>query len=89
MSDPTLRLRRDGLDWRAVDGEIVVLDSTESVYLSLNGSGAVLWAALANGATRNELLERLRSEFDVGREVAEHDLDQFLTDMRERRLLIE
>lgn len=31
-----LRLRTDELDWKLVEGEVVILDLRRSVYLSLN-----------------------------------------------------
>lgn len=82
-----LRLREDGLDWRLVEDEIVVLDSNESVYLALNGTAALLWQALADGATRAELRERLEGQFDVAPDAAEHDVEQFLGQLREHGLL--
>ena len=64
------RLRRDALDWLDVDGYVVALDTVRSVYLSTNNSGAELWLALANGATSNQLAERLIESYaliEIGR----------------------
>ncbi len=43
----TLRLRTDDLEWREIDSDIVVLDGRDATYLTLNGSGALLWRMLA------------------------------------------
>ena len=51
MTEP-LRVRADALEWREVDGEIVALDLRRSVYLAINPSGALLWPALVEGASR-------------------------------------
>ena len=64
--DTTLRLREEGLNWREIDGEVVVLDLERSHYLNLNETGAVLWVLLAEGATQRQLVDRLIEEFDVG-----------------------
>ncbi len=52
----TLRLREQGLNWREIDGEVVVLDVERSHYLNLNATGAVLWLMLAAGTTEPQLV---------------------------------
>jgi Coenzyme PQQ synthesis protein D (PqqD) len=85
--DPELKLRSDGLEWREVEGEVIVLDLEGSVYMSLNGSGAVCWHALAGGATRDEIVRRLTERFNVARERAERDVEDFLQELRSHDLL--
>lgn len=82
-----LRLRADALDWREVDGEIVALDLRSSTYLGLNRTGAILWTTLARGATRQELLDRLTADFDVAREAAGRDVDEFVASLEAKGLL--
>jgi coenzyme PQQ synthesis protein D (PqqD) len=82
----TLRLRAEALLWTPVEGEIVALDVQEDRYLSLNRTGAALWADLARGATHGELLDRLES-FSANREAAVRDLDAFLESARSLGLL--
>jgi hypothetical protein len=82
-----LRLRRDGLDWREVDGEIVALESRRSVYLSANSSGAYLWRALAEGATREALVVGLADRYALDRVRAGADIDRFLAELDEHGLL--
>src|SRR4051794_11047269 len=73
--DQRLRLRSDQLAWREVEGEIVVLDLTGGVYLSINDSGVALWMRLAEGATRTELAETLVGEYEVDGDLALRDVD--------------
>jgi hypothetical protein len=82
-----LRLRAEGLEWREIEGEIVALDRRSSTYLSVNRTGAALWARLREGSTRDELVAELKSAFGVDDEVAGRDLDAFLEALRERDLL--
>lgn len=86
-SDPLLRLREDGLSWRALEGEVIALDLSESLYLSANASGALLWQALARGATRAELEATLVDAYAIEPERARADVDAFLADAEERGLL--
>ena len=82
-----LRLREHGLNWREIDGEVVVLDVERSHYLNLNATGCVLWLMLAEGATQPQLVEKLTEEFDVDAQIALDDVEAFLTTCRENKLL--
>ncbi len=85
--EPILKLRDDALDWREVDGQVVVLDRAGSVYLAVNAAGAALWPAIVAGATRPQLVQILLDTFDVEGARAERDVDAFLASLRERDLL--
>lgn len=50
--------------------------------LSLNETGAFLWKCLEKPCTREELLEDFLAEYDVERETAEKDVDEFLEKVR-------
>lgn len=45
--------------------------------LSLNDSGALLWKRLEQGADREELADVLTAEYDVSRQQALADVDEF------------
>lgn len=85
--DQRLRVRASSLSWRRVGDEVVVLDLDETVYLTLNTSGAVLWDVLAEGATREELVQRLVADFGIDEQRAATDVDDFLRRCAAERLL--
>jgi len=66
---------------------LVALDLHKSRYLAVNRTGKVLWAALAEGATRDDLVERLVETFGVERARAENDVDAFTAELDSRGLL--
>ncbi len=82
-----LRLRRDDLEWREVEGEVVALDLRSSSYLAVNLSGAKLWSALAAGTTRDALVRLLVDEFGVPVEDAANDTDAFLLMLADQNML--
>ena len=82
-----LRVRADAVEWRQVEGEIVALDLRRSLYLAINPSGAALWPALVEGASREELVDRLCSECGIDRAAAEPDVDSFLAELARHDLL--
>lgn len=84
-----LRLRESHIIWREVDGETLVLDLRDSMYLSVNESAGVLWRVLAGGTTRDGLIDALATEYDLDRDEAAADVDAFLEDCRARDYLDE
>jgi coenzyme PQQ synthesis protein D (PqqD) len=86
MSDP-VRLRPDDVEWREVEGEVVVLDLRDSTYFAVNETGAAIWPELARGTTREQLVARLVDRFAVDEATASKDLEAFLSALGERGLL--
>jgi hypothetical protein len=82
-----LRLRRDDLSWRELDGEIVALDNGESVYLATNRAGTLIWRKLAEGTTRADLVDELVATFAIDPERATTDVDTFVGDLQAKGLL--
>lgn len=82
-----LRIRRDAVEWRQVEGEIVALDLRDSMYLAVNQSGAVLWPLLVDGVSRDEMVERLVDEYSIEEERAATDVDAFVAALEARELL--
>jgi hypothetical protein len=82
-----LRLRSDHLSWRELDGEIVALDGEQSLYLATNRAGTLLWRRIAEGASRDQLVDEVVAEFGVDGEQAAADVDRFITDLRANGLL--
>lgn len=85
--EPRLKLRENAVAWQQVEGETILLDVATSTYLGVNRSGSALWPALADGATRAELVARLRAAYQVTEEQAGADVDEFLRVCRDRGLL--
>jgi hypothetical protein len=82
-----IKLREGAASWREIDGETILLDLESSKYLGLNRSGTVLWSAIVHGSSRQELIDRLATEFDIAPERAATDVDAFIASCRERNLL--
>jgi Coenzyme PQQ synthesis protein D (PqqD) len=88
MSGPGIvRSRTEGLHWRLVDGEVLLLDERNGRYLALNSSGALLWELLVTGATRDQLAQRLVTEYGIGQAQAERDVDALVGELTSRSLL--
>ena len=84
-----MKLRSQGLVWREVDGETVLLDLDSSAYLNLNRAGTCLLKLLGEERTVDDLSAALQQEFGISSEQARTDADAFVADLVRRNLLEE
>ncbi|WP_175985664.1 PqqD family protein [Microbacterium tenebrionis] len=84
-----MRIRTDGVTWQEIDSELVLLDLKTSAYLTTNAAGALLAKHLTEERTEQDLVDALAKEFDIDVERARADVDAYLTQLREKSLLIE
>lgn len=83
---------KSGFILREVAGNSIVISVGERVkefngVINLNETGVVLWKTLEKGATEEELVNALLSEYDVSKEVAEADVKTFISKLQEAKLL--
>jgi hypothetical protein len=83
-----MRLRAEGLSWREIDGETVVLDLVSSKYLTTNRTGTFLLRQLVVDRSMDELVTALAKEYSIEPATAARDTDAFLTRLRDRGLLV-
>ena len=77
----------DSLTIRKVGEEVFVLDRNQSVLHSFNKTGIRLWEGLSQGASVEQLVERILEEFEVSREQATGDASKFVEVCRDRGLI--
>jgi hypothetical protein len=82
-----IRLKPSELEWREVDGEVIVLEAERSLYMAANPAAALLWQLLADGATRERLCAALVGAYGIDEGLAARDVDAFLEQARELRVL--
>lgn len=82
-----MRLRDSGLSSRKVGNEVVILDSDSSRYLTVSGSGVLLFELLREEHDRDELVSALLATFEVDPDTARRDVDAFIADLSNAGLL--
>lgn len=82
-----MQLRSDGLSYREIDGETVILDLQNSQYVRVNRSGTVLLRCLRVPCTPEDLVAALQAEFELSESQARSDVAQFVSMAAEQRLL--
>jgi hypothetical protein len=70
-----------------VEDELVALDLRTQSYLGVNRVGAAIWPLLADGATREQLVDAILERFDVEPARAGNDVQAFLDELQARDLV--
>lgn len=83
---------KDGYLLRTIADEWVVVPVGNTVYdfngiMTLNETGSCLWKKLENDCTLDELTDAVTGEYDVGREIAEADIKEFIDLLFANKLL--
>ena len=58
-----------------------------SGVITLNDVGAFFWRNLEKGCTKEELLDSLLAEYEIDKETASSDIDEFVGKLKEAGLL--
>jgi Coenzyme PQQ synthesis protein D (PqqD) len=82
-----LRLRTEGLSWRELDGETILLDLHSSVYFRANRTGTVILRALLDDCDRDALVEQVAQSYGLPSDDVAADVDAFLSTLEDRGLL--
>lgn len=83
-----VQIRSNDVSWREVDGEVIALDLRSSTYFTTNRTGTLLWHAMIDGATIDQLAALLRSSFGISDELAHADVESFLNLLVANGLLV-
>ena len=79
---------KKGFKLRRIDDLFVVIAGAAARdfhgMITLNESGAFLWEKLTSATTVDELVDALCAEYGIDREVAQADVEKFLTIAREQ-----
>jgi hypothetical protein len=83
-----VRVRDDGVVWREVDDDVLILEMETGTYLNLNGSGKLLWLALTEGISSDRLPSLLVKSYGIPEERAREDAAAFVAALQARSLVI-
>jgi len=74
--------------WRTLDGEAVLVKPEEGMMLILNEVGTVLWESCEQSRSLEELTHKLQERFEVNRDVASKDTQEFIAMLLEKKCLL-
>ena len=77
----------EGVVWRDLDDEVVILDVVSNQYFGLSGAGSAMWRQLAEHGSVDKTVASLQQEFDAGAEQLRADLEALIKDLEGKGLL--
>ena len=83
---------KDGFILREVAGTFVVIsagndDLDFKGVITVNEVGALIWRGVEQGMSKEEIVDKILSEYDVQREVATVDCDEFLQQLIDKNII--
>lgn len=85
---------KDGFILREVAGTFVIISAGDESLdfkgvITVNEVGALIWKGIESGKSRDEIVDKILSEYDVQREVAAVDCDEFLQQLISKNIIEE
>lgn len=84
---------RDGYILRTVAGKNIVVsigaETNFSGMLTLNDTGVFFWNLLKDDTTKEQMLEKILSEYDIDSQTAAQDIDNFIVKLQGAGILEE
>lgn len=78
----------EGISWRDIKGELIVLQLASGEYFSFNEIGRLTWMALAEQQSIAQIVDAVIAEYDVPLAQAEADVVAFIQGLLGNKLLI-
>jgi len=78
----------DEFVWKEIGQQVVVLQFETGAYWTLNDTASFIWKSMVEGCSADEAAERLAAEFNVGKDSAQADIQEFLKDCIDKKMLI-
>jgi hypothetical protein len=86
--DHRYRVNKDEITAKVLDGEAIVINLTDGVYYSLEGTGALAWAMAVTGSSAKEIAAELAGRYHAPLESVRADVDHLLEQLMAERLLL-
>lgn len=83
---------KEGYVLREVAGQIIVVPTGDAALnfngvINLNAPGKLLWEMLQNEVEVEDLVAGMLAKYEVSREVALKDVEEFLATLKEKKIL--
>jgi Coenzyme PQQ synthesis protein D (PqqD) len=81
--------RSSAIAARMLDGEMMVMSTTDSTFFTLNDVASVIWQAADGRTPLSEIVaNRICQEFDVDQERAQRGADHFVDELSRHGILL-
>jgi len=78
----------DGVVFRELDGEAVLLNLDSGMYFGLDRVGTRAWQLLEQHGRIEDVIDRLREQYDVAPDILRPDVARLLASLLEKGLIV-
>ena len=78
---------QEGIIWKTVQGEVVLLNPENGQYFGLNASGSSFWEKLDGRQTVGEIVSAMESEYAVDQVELLRDIEELVETLLEKGLI--
>ena len=75
------------LTWQNVNGDLVAINVDSGEYHIFNDVGHLIWLAIAEGKSNEEIVKQIIAQYNVREEKAISDPRDFIDDLTQRKLI--
>ena len=83
-----LRINTPKIVHETIDGETVILNLDNGNYYSLVGVGAHIWGFIDSGATVNDIIKKVKSDYRNNGDDIETAVNKFVSELRQEGLTV-
>jgi len=82
-----LRVNSPNVIFETIEGEVILIDLKSGTYYSLRDSGAVIWQAIVQGASDDEIVDVLAASYDAEADSLRAGVRDFLEELEREGLV--
>lgn len=83
----TILVKNEDIAWRKIDDDAILIDMDEEEVTHFNEVGAEIWVTLDGTKSAAEIIEHIRSQFEVDLEQAKKDVFAFLNKLLQKEMV--
>lgn len=87
LQDDTIICRNEALLSNNLGDDVVMMDIEEGAYYGLEGVAARIWQLTENPVSVGSVCEVLIGEYDVSKEQCRQEVDKFLNDLLNQKIV--
>jgi hypothetical protein len=80
--------RNKNVAWQIVDGQVLIVTSSDSTLHMLNSIGTKIWELIDRKRTIEELSELICDEFEVEKEKALKEVTEFVKELSNKGIVV-
>ena len=77
----------EDIAFRSVEGKVMIVHPFEDQSHELDELGSLIWSDISLGKSIGEILSHILQEYDIDREKAGRDLEEFLAKLSAHKLI--